>query len=341
MDIAKFDFILPQTLIAQTPSEQRQMSRLLVYHRQDKSIEDKQFFQITDYFSNKDVLVRNNTKVIPARLYGVKVSTGAVVEVLLLDPIENNTYRCLVGNAKVVKVETVIQFGHGQMTATCTGIEADGIRIFKFQYQGLWLEVLQALGEVPLPPYIKTKLQDPERYQTVYAQVPGSVAAPTAGLHFTETILSQLQAKDVMISDITLRIGLGTFKPVKVHNIHDHPMHAEYYQINASSASLLNQAKQQEKKITAIGTTSLRTLEANLLKYQTFQAEQSQTNIFITPGFQFKAVDRLLTNFHLPKSTLVMLISALIGVDEMQRVYRHAIDKQYRFFSFGDAMLIL
>ncbi len=341
MDIAKFDFILPPSRIAQSPSEQRQMSRLLVYNRQDQSIQDKQFVHITDYFSNNDVLVRNNTKVIPARLYGVKPATGAVVEVLLLDPLPGRLYRCLVGNAKVVKLGTIIHFGQGQLTATCTKIEADGIRIFEFAYQGLWLEVLQTLGDIPLPPYIKAKLHDLNRYQTVYAEVPGSAAAPTAGLHFTDAIFSKLQSQGTTMTDITLRIGLGTFKPVKVTNVEDHVMHEEYYEVSEATAQTLNVAKQLGKKITAIGTTSLRTLEANILIHKQFHPEQSKTNIFITPGFHFKAVDRLITNFHLPKSTLVMLVSALTGVDEMQRIYRHAIDHDYRFFSFGDAMLIL
>ena len=341
MDIRLFDFHLPPALIAQTPSEKRDESRLLVYHRVTKTIEHRVFKDIGQYLQSSDVLIRNNTKVIPARLFGTKISTQAHVELLLLDDLGNKQYRCLVGNAKVVKEGTVIIFGQGELKATCIKVEEDGNRIFAFEFQGIFLERLAHLGTVPLPPYIKAKLQDPDRYQTVYAQVPGSAAAPTAGFHFTQPLLNQLTQKGIQMVDITLQIGLGTFKPVKVEKTEDHVMHEERYEIHTLAADKLNQAKNNRQRFIAIGTTATRTLEANWQKYGKFVAEKAKTNIFITPGYAFSTIDGLITNFHLPKSTLVMMVSALVGREELLRIYQVAIDKSYRFFSFGDAMLIL
>jgi S-adenosylmethionine:tRNA ribosyltransferase-isomerase len=341
MDLSLFDFHLPPELIAQHPSEKREQSRLLVYRRSDHSIQDLIFSDIVQFFDGNDVIVRNNTKVIPARLFGTKVETSAHVELLLLKEVGLGLYQCMVGNAKVVKLGTTLSFGDGRLLAECKEVLDEGIRLIQFKYQGIFLEVLESLGEIPLPPYIKAKLEDPSRYQTVYAKVPGSAAAPTAGFHFTEALFDSLIAKAVSILDITLQIGLGTFKPVKATNTKDHVMHYEHYVMSKDVAKSLNTAKLLNKTITALGTTSLRSLEANRQMYPQFEAIDTSTNIFITPGYRFQAVDKLITNFHLPKSTLVMLVSAFIGREEMIRVYQHAIDQRYRFFSFGDAMLIL
>lgn len=341
MDIRLFDFYLPPELIAQSPSEKRDHSRLLVYDRRTKTITHKTFYQIGELLRPTDMLVRNNTKVIPARLFGTKTSTKASVELLLLDDLGQGKYRCLVGNAKVVKVGTELTFGAGELKATCLIVEPDGSRIFQFHFQGIFLEVLSHLGTVPLPPYIKQQLQDPNRYQTVYATVPGSAAAPTAGFHFTESLLHDLGKKGVGFIDVTLQIGLGTFKPVKVDNINEHVMHEERYEITENASKTLNLAKAKSQRIIAVGTTATRTLEANWQKYGRFQPEKAKTNIFITPGYTFKTIDGLITNFHLPKSTLVMMVSALVGREELLRIYQEAIQQKYRFFSFGDAMLVL
>jgi S-adenosylmethionine:tRNA ribosyltransferase-isomerase len=279
--------------------------------------------------------------VIPARLFGTKPLTKASVELLLLDDLGQGKYRCLVGNAKVVKVGTELIFGDGALKATCLIIEADGARVFQFHFQGIFLEVLSHLGTVPLPPYIKQQLQDPERYQTVYAKIPGSAAAPTAGFHFTEALIQDLAKKGISFVDVTLQIGLGTFKPVKVDNTEDHVMHEERYEMTEKASELLNLGKTKGQRLIAVGTTATRTLEANWQKYQRFQAEKAKTNIFITPGYTFQTIDGLITNFHLPKSTLVMMVSALVGREELMRIYTEAIKQKYRFFSFGDAMLIL
>jgi S-adenosylmethionine:tRNA ribosyltransferase-isomerase len=341
MDIRLFDFHLPPELIAQSPSEKRDHSRLLVYNRRTKTITHKTFFQINEFLQPTDILVRNNTKVIPARLFGTKPLTKASVELLLLDDLGQGKYRCLVGNAKVVKVGTELIFGDGALKATCLIIEADGARVFQFHFQGIFLEVLSHLGTVPLPPYIKQQLQDPERYQTVYAKIPGSAAAPTAGFHFTEALIQDLAKKGISFVDVTLQIGLGTFKPVKVDNTEDHVMHEERYEMTEKASELLNLGKTKGQRLIAVGTTATRTLEANWQKYQRFQAEKAKTNIFITPGYTFQTIDGLITNFHLPKSTLVMMVSALVGREELMRIYTEAIKQKYRFFSFGDAMLIL
>jgi S-adenosylmethionine:tRNA ribosyltransferase-isomerase len=341
MDIRLFDFHLPPELIAQSPSEKRDHSRLLIYNRRTKTITHKTFFQINEFLQPTDILVRNNTKVIPARLLGTKPLTKASVELLLLDDLGQGKYRCLVGNAKVVKVGTELIFGDGALKATCLIIEADGARVFQFHFQGIFLEVLSHLGTVPLPPYIKQQLQDPERYQTVYAKIPGSAAAPTAGFHFTEALIQDLAKKGISFVDVTLQIGLGTFKPVKVDNTEDHVMHEERYEMTEKASELLNLGKTKGQRLIAVGTTATRTLEANWQKYQRFQAEKAKTNIFITPGYTFQTIDGLITNFHLPKSTLVMMVSALVGREELMRIYTEAIKQKYRFFSFGDAMLIL
>jgi S-adenosylmethionine:tRNA ribosyltransferase-isomerase len=341
MDIDLFDFHLPNHLIAQTPSGKRDESRLLVYHRQAQTLEHRLFKDIGDYLLPSDVLVRNNTKVIPARLFGTKVETHAHVELLLLDDLGHGQYRCLVGHARVVKLGTTILFGDRTLTATCIGIEADGVRVFQFHFQGIFLEVLAHLGTIPLPPYIKQQLTDPSRYQTVYATVPGSAAAPTAGFHFTEALIRDLEAKGIQMVDVTLQIGLGTFKPVKATRTEDHVMHAERYQILPEAAGTLNQAKERGQRIIAIGTTATRTLESNWQKFQQFHTDHAMTNIFITPGYAFQTIEGLITNFHLPKSTLVMMVSALIGRENLLRIYEEAIAREYRFFSFGDAMLIL
>jgi S-adenosylmethionine:tRNA ribosyltransferase-isomerase len=341
MDVKLFDFHLPPELIAQHPPQHREDAKLLVYHRLTKHIHHCRFSDLPEYVKKGDVLIRNNTRVIPARLYGTKVITGAHVELILLDDLGEKRYRCLVGNAKVVKQGTRLTFGDGRLTAECTGIEDEGLRILKFDYEGLWLEILAKLGEMPLPPYIKEKLVDAERYQTVYATVPGSAAAPTAGLHFTPSLFDQLHRQGVPTYDITLQIGLGTFKPIKSSQTEHHQMHIERYAISDEVAMHLNHHRHQGDRLIAIGTTTCRTLESNLAKFPQFTAEESSTNLFITPGFKFQAIDGLITNFHLPKSTLVMLVSSLVGRETLLMLYQEAIEHRYRFFSFGDSMLIL
>ena len=341
MKISEFDYHLPEELIAQTPLKKRDTSRLMVLNRDKNTIEDRYFYDILQYLHEGDILVRNNTKVIPARLYGIKEETNGHVEVLLLKDLGQDTWECLVGNARIVKVGTIITFGDGSLKAKCIEIRDEGIRIFQMIYNGIFYEILDHLGTMPLPPYIKEKLNDPSRYQTVYAKVEGSAAAPTAGLHFTDEILKQLKEKKVEILDITLHVGLGTFRPVKVDDVNDHHMHSELYMIDEKTANRLNQAKANHQRIISVGTTSTRTLEANYQKYGQFKATQESTNIFIYPGYQFQAIDALITNFHLPKSTLVMLVSAFAGKDYIMEAYKHAVEEKYRFFSFGDCMMIL
>ncbi|MGL5540375.1 MAG: tRNA preQ1(34) S-adenosylmethionine ribosyltransferase-isomerase QueA [Erysipelotrichaceae bacterium] len=336
MKVKDFDFDLPKELIAQTPLDQREVSKLLVVDRNNQSICDKQFFEIVDYLKPGDVLVRNNTRVIPARLFGIKEETGAHVELLLLKQ-DGDVWECLVGNARVVKMGTIVTFGNGELKAKCIGIGEQGIRTFEMMYEGIFFEVLDALGNVPLPPYIHDVLEDKERYQTVYAKVKGSAAAPTAGLHFTDDLFAQLQQKGVEILDVTLHIGLGTFRPISVDDILDHDMHSEYYMLEDAVAKRLNLAKQEGRRIISIGTTSTRVLEANIQKYGEFKAENAATAIFIYPGYTFKAIDGLITNFHLPKSTLIMLVSAFAGKELTMQAYQHAIEQKYRFFSFGDS----
>ena len=323
MKISEFDYHLPEELIAQTPISQRDTSRLMVLNRKTETIEDKHFYDILDYLHSGDILVRNNTKVIPARLYGIKEETNGHVEVLLLKDMGNDIWECLVGNAKIVKLNTTITFGDGSLKAQCIEIKEEGIRIFKMIYEGIFYQVLDKLGIMPLPPYIKERLNDPSRYQTVYAKVEGSAAAPTAGLHFTDEILEKVKKKGIEVLDVTLHVGLGTFRPVKVDDVNDHHMHSEFYMIDEVVAEKLNQAKANGQRIISVGTTSTRTLEANYKKYGQFKATQESTNIFIYPGYQFEAIDALITNFHLPKSTLVMLVSAFAYNFYIMIAYHH------------------
>ena len=341
MDIELFDYDLPEELIAQTPLKKRDTSRLMVLDKETGDVEHKHFYDILDYLKPGDVLVRNNTKVIPARLYGLKEETGGHVEVLLLKDLHDDLWECLVGNAKIVKLGTVITFGDGRLKAQCTEIREEGIRIFKMIYDGIFYEILDQLGIMPLPPYIKEKLNDPDRYQTVYAKVEGSAAAPTAGLHFTEELLQKVREKGVEILDVTLHVGLGTFRPVKVENVLEHHMHSEFYVIDEEAANTINETKANGGKIVSVGTTSTRTLETVADENGHVRACSGWTDIFIYPGYKFKVVDRLITNFHLPESTLLMLVSALYDREKILEAYKIAVEEKYRFFSFGDAMLIL
>lgn len=340
MKLSEFDYNLPEELIAQIPLQKRDTSRLMVLNRKERTIEDKHFYDILDYLHAGDILVRNNTKVIPARLYGTKEETNGHVEVLLLKDLGNNVWECLVGNARIVKMGTIITFGDGSLKAKCIYIGEEGIRHFEMIYDGIFYEILDHLGTMPLPPYIKEKLEDSSRYQTVYAKIEGSAAAPTAGLHFTDEILEKVQEKGVEILDVTLHVGLGTFRPVKVDDVLEHHMHSEFYMIDEETAQKLNTAKANGQRIISVGTTSTRTLEANYKKYGQFKATQESTDIFIYPGYQFEAIDALITNFHLPKSTLVMLVSAFADKEFIMKAYHHAVEEKYRFFSFGDCMFI-
>ena len=340
MKVELFDFYLPEELIAQTPSEKRDHSRLLAVNKSSKTYEDKHFYDILDYLKPGDVLVRNNTKVIPARLIGTKEITGAHCEVLLLKQLEGDNWECLTRPAKSLKVGAVVSFGDGRLKAEVIEEKDEGIRICKFIYEGIFLEVLDSLGKMPLPPYIKEQLCSNDRYQTVYAKYEGSAAAPTAGFHFTEELNQKIIEKGVKILEVTLHIGLGTFRPVKVDDTDDHVMHSEVYEINDETARILNEEKAKGSRIIAVGTTSIRTLEANITKYGEFKATKEATNIFIQPGYTFKAVDAVITNFHLPKSTLIMLVSSFIGREFTLECYKHAVEERYRFFSFGDAMFI-
>ena len=334
-----FDFHLPTELIAQHPLEDRSASRLLVLNRKDESIEHRHFHEIIDYLHAGDVLVLNDTRVLPARLFGVKADTSAHVECLILRH-EQDTVLCMVRNARAVKLNTIVEFGEGELRFKCIELLEEGLRRFKIISEGVFLEVLAKLGTIPLPPYIKERLEDPERYQTVYAKQSGSAAAPTAGLHFTKELLHEIEVKGVQLCYVTLHVGLGTFKPVDVEDIDKHIMHEEVYEVSKYSSDLLNQAKQEHRRIIAVGTTSVRTLESQMQKHGRFIEEASSTQIFITPGYEFNAVDGLITNFHLPKSTLVMLVSAFANREYILRAYHTAVEERYRFFSFGDAMFI-
>jgi len=340
MDISLFDFELPMELIAQSPSDKRDESRLIVIDKSKKTYEDKIFHDIIDYLKPGDVLVRNNTKVLPARLFGEKEGTNAHVEVLLLHQIKGDIWECLTGNAKPIKVGSIISFKDGLLKAKCLEVKDEGIRIMEFIYEGIFMEILEKIGNMPLPPYIKKQCEDNSRYQTVYAKVLGSAAAPTAGFHFTNELLEKIKQKGIEILDITLHIGLGTFKPVKAQKVEDHVMHSEYYEISQEVADKLNKAKAEGRRIIAVGTTATRTLESVMQKYGKFVATHENTNIFIKPGYEFLGIDALITNFHLPKSTLIMLVSAFAGREFMLEVYRHAVEEKYRFFSFGDSMFI-
>ena len=340
MKLEEFDYYLPEELIAQTPLEKRDSSRLLVLDKKTKEYEDKHFYDIIDYLEEGDTLVLNDTKVLPARLIGEKEDTKAVIEVLLLKNTEKDTWECLVKPARRIKVETTVIFGNGKLQAKCIKEADEGIRYFEFSYSGIFLEVLEELGTMPLPPYIHEKLKDQSRYQTVYAKEVGSAAAPTAGLHFTKELLEKISAKGINIAYITLHVGLGTFRPVNVEKIEEHKMHSEYYHMSKDVADLLNKTKKSKKSIIAVGTTSTRTLETIMTKYGEFKECSGWTDIFIYPGYEFKGIDALITNFHLPKSTLVMLVSALAGREAILKAYTHAVNEKYRFFSFGDAMFI-
>lgn len=336
-----FDFILPEELIAQHPLKQRDHSRLLVLDKHTGSITHRRFDDILDYLRPGDVLVINNTRVIPARLFGVKIGGTAHIEVLLLRPAENrpNCWEVLVRPGKRVKQGAQINFGDGRMIGTIIE-ETDSGRIMQFQYEGIFNEILDELGTMPLPPYIKEKLTDQERYQTVYAKERGSAAAPTAGLHFTKELLAQIQANGVEIVEVLLHVGLGTFRPVQADDILEHKMHSEYYRITSEAAATINKALDEGRRIIAVGTTSTRTLESAAQNGRVVPGE-GETDIFIYPGYQFQILSGLITNFHLPKSTLVMLVSALAGREHILHAYAEAIKERYRFFSFGDAMLII
>ena len=341
MNTTDFDFHLPEELIAQTPLEKRDASRLLVVNRETGEFSDQHFDSIIDQLEPGDALVMNNTRVLPARLYGEKPGTGGHVELLLLKNTEGDFWEVLAKPAKRLKVGAQVVFGDGRLTATITEELEHGGRIVRFDYQGIFLEVLESLGEMPLPPYIHEKLADRERYQTVYAKENGSAAAPTAGLHFTKELLTKIEEKGVKLVYLTLHVGLGTFRPVSVDNLEDHEMHSEFYTLSEEAATTLRNVKANGHRIIAVGTTSIRTLETIGNKFNgEIQADTGWTNIFIKPGYQWQIVDAFSTNFHLPKSTLVMLVSAFAGRELTLKAYEHAISERYRFFSFGDAMFI-
>lgn len=334
-----FDYDLPKDLIAQTPLKNRNQSRMMVLDKLTGKYEDNNFKNLIDYLNPGDTLVLNDTKVIPARLIGHKPSTRAVIEVLMLKDLGNDEWECLTKPAKRIKEGTIVKFSD-ELSCKCIYVGEDGIRHYKFIYDGIFLEILDRLGEMPLPPYITEKLEDKNRYQTVYAKNPGSAAAPTAGLHFTNEYLEKVKDKGVNIAYVTLHVGLGTFRPVAVEDVTKHDMHSEYYILSKDTANLLNETKRNNKRIIAVGTTSTRVLETVCDEKGYFKENSGYTKIFIYPGYKFKAIDCLLTNFHLPKSTLIMLISALAGKDNVLRAYKHAVEEKYRFFSFGDCMFI-
>ena len=340
MNIEEFDYDLPQELIAQTPLKDRSSSKLMVVDRKTGVIEHKTFTNIIDYFKPGDILVLNDTKVIPARLIGEKEETKAVIEILLLKELTNNIWECLVKPARRVKKNTVVSFGNGLLKAQCIEVLNEGIAHFKLIYSGILMEILDQLGTMPLPPYIHEELKDQNRYQTVYAKNIGSAAAPTAGLHFTKELLKEIEDKGINIAYITLHVGLGTFRPVQEQDVTKHHMHSEYYEMSDEVANLLNEAKKRGNKIISVGTTSTRTLETVMSKYNTFKKCFGETDIFIYPGYKFKAIDMQITNFHLPKSTLIMLVSAFASKQIILNAYACAVKEKYRFFSFGDAMLI-
>ena len=340
MKLEEFDYYLPEELIAQTPIAKRDASRLMVLDKKTGEIEHKHFYDIIDYLNPGDTLVLNDTKVLPARLIGEKISTKAVIEVLLLKNKESDTWECLVKPARRIHVGDAVVFGNGLLKLTCTEVKDEGIRVFEASYEGIFYELLDKLGTMPLPPYIHEKLEDKNRYQTVYAKEIGSAAAPTAGLHFTEELLTKIKEKGINIVYLTLHVGLGTFRPVKVEDVTKHKMHSEFYSLNSDVANILNKTRENGKKIVAVGTTSTRTLETIYSKFGKFKEDQGFTDIFIYPGKDVKSIDSLITNFHLPKSTLIMLVSAIAGKDNILNAYNIAVKEKYRFFSFGDAMFI-
>lgn len=341
MKIIEYDYNLPEELIAQSPLEPRDSSRLMILNREKQEIEHKKFYNIIDYFQKGDLLVRNSTKVIPARLFGQK-ETGGILEVFLLKRIDLNKWEVLLKPAKKLKLEQVLYFGENkELKATLIEIKDDGNRILSFEYEGIFEEILDRLGQMPLPPYIGEKLKEKDRYQTVYAQKGESVAAPTAGLHFTKELFKKLEEKGVEIVDVYLEVGLGTFRPVQVDDIKDHKMHSETFEVPEESANKINKAKKEGRRIIAIGTTSVRTIESAVNENGEVEAKKDDTSIFIYPGYKFNFIDGLITNFHLPKSTLLMLVSALASKDFIFRAYEKAVEEKYRFFSFGDAMFII
>ncbi len=341
MDVKDFDYELPEELIAQDPLKDRSASRLMVLGRKSGMVEHRKFTDILEYLNPGDCLVINNTKVIPARLFGTKKETGAGIEILLLKRLENDIWETLVKPGKKAKPGTTIVFADGLLTGKVIDVAEDGNRLIQFSYEGIFEEILDRLGQMPLPPYITHQLQDKNRYQTVYAKHDGSAAAPTAGLHFTKELLEQVRQKGVEIAEITLHVGLGTFRPVKTANILEHHMHSEFYMVSAEAAEKINCARKLGHKVISVGTTSTRTLESAADENGMLHEKSGWTDIFIYPGYEFKVIDGLITNFHLPQSTLVMLVSAFAGRDHVLSAYRTAVQESYRFFSFGDAMLIV
>ena len=343
MKVSDFNYYLPKELIAQHPTEKRDESRLMVLHRDTKEIEHKTFKDIIDYLEPGDCLVRNNTKVIPARLYGkiIGKESEKLVEFLLLKQLENDNWEVMVRPGKKLRTGVKVEFGEGLLKAEILEVMENGDRKVHFQYNGIFNEILDQIGLMPLPPYITESLKDKNRYQTVYAKYEGSAAAPTAGLHFTEELLEKIKAKGVEIANVTLHVGIGTFRPVKVENIEEHTMHTEHYYIKQEDAEKINKAKKEGHKIIAVGTTSCRVLESIADENGMVKETEGDTSIFIYPGYKFKCIDRLITNFHLPESTLIMLVSSLATKEFIMEAYNKAVEEKYRFFSFGDAMLIL
>ena len=341
MNVTDFDYDLPEELIAQHPNAKRDESRLLVLNKQKQNIEHKIFKDIIEYLEPGDCLVINNTKVIPARLYGIKQPTGANVEFLLLNRKKDDIWEVMVRPGRKLLQGTKVSFGDGILGANILEVLPNGSRLVKFNYKGIFNEILDKIGLMPLPPYIKETLKEKDRYQTVYAKYEGSAAAPTAGLHFTEELLQKIKLKGIEIANVTLHVGIGTFRPVKVEKVEEHQMHTEHYYIKQEDAKKINQAKRNKKRVIACGTTSCRVLESVADKNGMVKEVEGDTNIFIYPGYQFKCIDALITNFHLPKSTLIMLVSALAGRDYIMRAYQEAVKEKYKFFSFGDAMFIV
>lgn len=340
MKTDEFDYYLPEELIAQTPLKERDSSKLMILDRKTGKIEHEVFHNIINYLTENDILVLNDTKVIPARIIGEKVDTKAVIELLLLKNVNSNIWECLAKPAKRIKIGTTVSFGNGELKAKCISIGEEGIRQFEFMYEGIFYEILDKLGSMPLPPYIKEKLEDKDRYQTVYAKNQGSAAAPTAGLHFTKELLNKIEKKGIKICYITLHVGLGTFRPVNVDDVTTHKMHSEFYAMTKTVADTLNEAKKTGKRIVSVGTTTTRTLETIIKKYHHFEECSGWTNIFIYPGYKFEAIGAQITNFHLPKSTLIMLVSAFASKEIILNAYNEAVKNNYRFFSFGDSMFI-
>ncbi|MCS6110466.1 tRNA preQ1(34) S-adenosylmethionine ribosyltransferase-isomerase QueA [Clostridium botulinum] len=340
MNVKDFDFYLPEELIAQHPLEKRDTSRLMVLDKETGEISHKNFYDIIDYLNEGDTLVLNNTRVMPARLIGEKEGTGGKIEFLLLKRVDKDRWECLAKPGKSARVGRRFTFGDGKLKAEVVEVKENGNRIVEFYYEGIFEEVFDSLGEMPLPPYIHERLEDRERYQTVYSKENGSAAAPTAGLHFTEELLHKIKEKGINIAYVTLHVGLGTFRPVKVETIEDHEMHSEYYHLSKEDAEVINETKKRGNRVISVGTTSTRTLETISDEDGNVKETSGWTNIFIYPGYKFKVVDRLITNFHLPESTLIMLVSTLAGKEHVMNAYEEAVKERYRFFSFGDAMFI-